>query len=67
MPKFPKTIHVTYERNANEAGYWLNIPESDGQVPSVDKETVVAVYQLVDVGSVEVTRTFVQPKKARRR
>jgi hypothetical protein len=52
---FPKTIHVTREEAANEDPYL--VAHEDGP-PQLDETAPCAIYQLVEVGKIEVTRTF---------
>lgn len=56
MKKFPKTIHVTREDEGENE--YLQVRE-DG-VEGMDQQTDVAIYQLVKVGRVSITRTFVE-------
>lgn len=51
---FPKTIHVTHE-GEGEAAYYNVTPHG---LPDVDQTTAVAIYELREVGEVEVTREF---------
>jgi hypothetical protein len=60
MPKFPKTIYVTQETAANDDP-WFVVHE-DGP-PNSDETQDCAVYELVKVGKVEVSRTFVEKKR----
>ena len=53
--KFPKKIHVTIESPGNEEPYLVAL--ADG-VESLEQEQSVAVYQLVEVRRLEITKTL---------
>lgn len=59
MKKFPTTLYVTREGEGTNDEYLT----ADDETPSVDDTTVVAVYRLVEVGKVTVTREYASPKK----
>lgn len=62
MPrKFPSTLYVTHEGDNDDP--YLN---AAGEQPSVDETTPVAVYKLVEIGDVVVTREFASRPKRRR-
>lgn len=67
MSKFPKVIHVTREGDGEDE--YLNVRE-DG-VERIDEPMEVAIYELVEVGRVEITKSYVgrvgyaKPKKKR--
>lgn len=52
MKKFPKTIYVTRERDT-DGTTWFSTNE---QVPDVDSDTPLGIYQLVESGKIVVTR-----------
>ena len=52
--KFPKTLYVTREYPNNDDSYL----QADSEEPWVDETTPCAVYQLVEVATLEVTRTL---------
>lgn len=61
--KFPSVIHVTREEE-NNGEDWLQV-HTDG-VSSVDEHgTQIAVYQLMEVGTVRVEKSFQKPAKRR--
>lgn len=53
--KFPKVIHIVEEVPANDDPYL--IVAADG-ILGLDVEQDVAVYQLVKVGRVKISKTF---------
>ena len=55
--KFPKLLHVVVEEPEHDDPYLIAL--NDG-VASLDKPQRVAIYQLVRVGRVEVTKKFVE-------
>ncbi len=62
MTKFPKTIYVTREFPANDDSYL----QADAEPPSPEESTPCAVYQLVEVATLEVTRILKTKKAASR-
>lgn len=58
--KFPKVIHVIEERPANDDAYLAVI---EGGVFALADPQPVAVYRLVEVGRVEITKRFIGEKK----
>lgn len=52
MAKFPKTIYVTREDDGSEDTY-LSTHE---EVPNVDEDTNIAIYQLSELAKIVVTR-----------
>jgi hypothetical protein len=54
MAKFPKTIQVTRESDGDVQ--YLSIAE--GGIDAITEPKDVAIYQLVEVGRVEITKTF---------
>lgn len=60
MPKFPKLIHVTRE-GEGEDGYW-QVHESG--VSNLDEHgQPVAIYQLVEVGRVQIQKSFQKTRR----
>lgn len=57
MKKFPKTIYVTRENEGTDDEY-LNIQIDGVDDTRFDETTTVAVYELKEVGEVQVTRVF---------
>lgn len=54
MAKFPKTIYVTREQDGDdEENSYLNTYED---VPNVDENTRIAIYQLSELAEIVVTR-----------
>jgi hypothetical protein len=65
--RFPSTIHVTLE-GQDTRGEYFAVHSAEAGFQSIDETTTVAVYQLVSVGRVTVTKTFEAPTaKATRR
>ena len=60
--KFPKIIHVTREGEGTES--YLNVAEEG--FANLGDTTEVALYQLIDVGEVIVSRAFEPKAKAQR-
>jgi len=54
--KFPKLIHVTIERPARGDDSYFQI--WDQGVSDMDEEQPVAIYQLVKIGRVSITKQF---------
>lgn len=63
MARFPKLIHVT-EYQDNDGSKWLQV--EGGGVLGIDEPKPVALYQLVEVGTVEINKRFVSKKRTRR-
>lgn len=55
MKKFPKTVYVTRENPGTEDEY-LAINGDEGDVPEVDSNTPVAIYELAETAEIVVTR-----------
>lgn len=56
-PKFPNLLHVRIEEPANDEPYF--VVEDRGPLGSVVEETTpMAMYKLVGVGKLVVSRTF---------
>jgi hypothetical protein len=61
---FPKTIYVTIEDAGTEDEYLNAVARVEDR--TFDETTRIAVYQLVEVGEVKVTRQYESPKASRR-
>jgi hypothetical protein len=55
MPKFPRLIHVVEEGEGSDK--FLAV-YTDGIVGVEDPTTPVAIYKLVEVGRVDIKKTF---------
>lgn len=59
-PKFPTTIHVTREKLPNDSESYLQVREEGVVDSSIDDTVPCAIYRLVSVGDVEVSRRYVE-------
>lgn len=62
--KFPNLIHVTRENTGTQDEY-LSVAE--GGVFSLNEPAPVAIYKLVEVGRVQILKSFQSAKKSKRR
>jgi hypothetical protein len=59
--KFPKTIYVTRDDYDNGESYLL----ADAEQPEPEESSPCAIYQLIEVATLEVTRTLKRKKASR--
>lgn len=58
--RFPTTIHVTREQLPNDDETYLQVREEGVIDSSIDETMPCAIYRLVSVGDVEVSRRYVE-------
>lgn len=61
--KFPRLIHVTVEGDKSEE--WLQV-HKDGVMGVEEHGTQIAIYKLVEVGVVQIQKSFQKPARKRR-
>lgn len=62
--KFPKTIHVTVDDDGR-GDEWLQIHDGVREAAEAGERVPCALYQLVEVGTVEAPPRYVPPKSKR--
>ena len=65
MPTFPNLIHVTEEAATNDEP-WLQV-RTDGVASCDEPGQKIAIYRLVEVGRVGIAKSFLAPRRGKKR